>query len=102
LGLPLNFLCRDSRPEEPKVVVRVGDLQDGCDVIADGGVIEVLPVSADRTPDAIVEGPPQELVAVFTGQLSPDAAVSAGITVEGAMSALRRILPSVSSEMRAR
>lgn len=93
LALPLKFLCRDTRPDEARVVVRVGDLFDGCDVIAEAGTIDVLPVSADRTPDATVTGPPPLLVGLFTGQVPPGAAIPAGLIIAGSPDAVQRVLP---------
>lgn len=94
LALPLEFLCRDGRPDEPGIVVRVGDLSDGCDVIAEAGTVVVLPPSADRNPDATVTGPPPLLVGLFTGQVPPEAAVAAGLTIAGSPEAIQRVLPT--------
>lgn len=92
LSLPLRFLCRDTRPAEPSVVVRVGDVTDGCDVLADAGTVDVVPVSADRVPDVSVTGPPHVLVGLFTGQVPIRAAQGAGLVVEGQAAALARVL----------
>lgn len=93
MGLPLRFLCRDNEPDMPRTVVRLGDLRDGCDIIADSGVIDVLPPSADRTPDAAVTGPPSILVGLFSGQVPLKIATSKGLVVDGSQASLRRILP---------
>jgi hypothetical protein len=93
MGLPLRFLCRDNEPDMPRTVVRLGDVRDGCDIIADAGIIDVLPPSIERTPDATVTGPPHLLVGLFTGQVTMQIAASMGLGVDGLQTSLRRILP---------
>lgn len=94
LALPLRFLCRDNLPDRPRVVVRVGSLADGCDVVAEAGAVDVLQPSPDRAADATVTGPPQLLVALFTGQVPARRAPSMGLAVDGEKDALIRVLPS--------
>ena len=93
MGLPLRFLCRDNEPDMTRSVVRLGDVRDGCDIVADAGIIDVLPPSVDRTPDATVTGPPPVLVGLFTGQVPLRDATSMGLLVVGHQACLRRILP---------
>lgn len=92
--LPLRHLCQDGTPDEPAVTVRLGDLHDGCDVIAGHGQIDVQPPSPGRQADATVTAPPQVLVALFTGQLDLTAAQAQGLTVDGSAAALQRLLPN--------
>ncbi|WP_067478973.1 winged helix-turn-helix transcriptional regulator [Actinomadura hibisca] len=89
-ALPLRYLCRDRAPEEPAVVVRLGDLHDGCDIVAEQGRIDVHPCSPDRRPDATVTAPPEVLVQLFTGQVTAQAE---GLVVDGSTAALERVLP---------
>ncbi|NUT42810.1 MAG: transcriptional regulator [Thermoactinospora sp.] len=92
--LPLRHLCRDSSPDEPAATVRLGDLADGCDIIADHGQIEVLPCSTTRQPDATVTAPPQVLVALFTGLMTLPSARDEGLVIDGSSAALQRLLPA--------
>lgn len=92
-ALPLRYLCQDGAPDKPASTVRLGDLHDGCDIIADHGQVDVRPCSTQRQPDATITAPPQVLVALFTGQLPLRAAGSMGLTVDGSMAALERVLP---------
>ncbi|WP_283136422.1 winged helix-turn-helix transcriptional regulator [Rhizohabitans arisaemae] len=92
-SLPLRHLCRDGSPDEPAVVVRLGDLYDGCDVIADHGRVDVRPCSTERQPDATVTAPPQVLVALFTGLMPLRTARTKGLVVDGSAAAFDRILP---------
>lgn len=92
-SLPLRYLCRDGSPDQPAVVVRVGDLHDGCDVIADQGSVDVVPCSTERHPDATITAPPEVLVELFTGQITVDAARAKGLDADGSTAALERIVP---------
>ncbi len=92
-SLPLRYLCRDGSPDEPATTVRFGDLQDGCDVIAERGQVDVRPCSADRRPDATVDAPPRVLVEVLTGQVTLRTARARGLVIEGSAAALERVLP---------
>lgn len=94
MSLPLRFLCRDNEPAMPRTVVRLGDLRDGCDIIADAGSIDVLPPLVDRNPGATVSGPPHLLVGLFTGAIPMPIAASMGLVVDGSKASLRRILPN--------
>ncbi|WP_211370550.1 winged helix-turn-helix transcriptional regulator [Nonomuraea turkmeniaca] len=92
-SLPLRFLCRDGAPDEQATVVRLGDPYDGCDIIAEGGRVDVRPCSPDRQPDTTVTAPPEVLVQLFTGQVSVRTATTRGLVVNGSTTALDRILP---------
>ncbi|QBS44408.1 helix-turn-helix domain-containing protein [Nocardia sp. CS682] len=92
-SLPLRHLCTDTTPDEPASVVRLGDLSDGCDIIADRGRIEVRPCTTDRRPDATVTAPPQVFVALFTAAVTLRAAMTMGLAVDGSVAALERVLP---------
>ncbi|TMR91049.1 winged helix-turn-helix transcriptional regulator [Nonomuraea basaltis] len=92
-SLPLRYLCRDGTPDEPATTVRLGDLHDGCDIIAEHGRVDVRRCSSDRQPDTTVAAPPQVLVQLFTGQLSLRTAMTKGLVVDGSTAALERVLP---------
>lgn len=91
LLVPLRGLCRDATPDAPMQVVRVGDAEDGCDITADAGEIRVTASSPAVLPDAVVEGDPGALVALFTGQLPVHAADASGM-ITGDVDAVRRVI----------
>jgi len=97
LMLPLRGLCRDNNPSDARVVVRVGTRYDGCDITAHSGTIEVNPSRFDGDPDATVTGNPGALVALFTGQLPIEAALRAGVLIDGATAAVRRVIGGMST-----
>jgi DNA-binding HxlR family transcriptional regulator len=92
-SLPLRYLCRDGSPGKPASTVRLGDLHDGCDIIAERGQVDVRPCSTRRQPDATITASPQVLVALFTGQMSLRMAKTKGLAVDGSAAALGRVLP---------
>ena len=94
LLIPLRALCRDNDPAAQWQVVRVGTIDDGCDITADAGVILVTPSGLHNHPDAVVSGDPGSLVALFAGQLSVDAAAKAKL-ISGDVDAVRRIVGGI-------
>lgn len=92
-SLPLRYLCRDGAPSQPATIVRLGDMHDGCDIVADHGEIEVRPCSIELQPDATITAPPQVFVALFTGQMTLRTAKTKGLVVDGSTAALERVLP---------
>ncbi|WP_448810003.1 winged helix-turn-helix transcriptional regulator [Agromyces bauzanensis] len=98
LLIPLRGLCRDNRPDAPAQVVRVGSAGDGCDITADVGMIRVAPSAPSVAPDAIVDGDPGDLVALFTGRLPIPAADAAGM-ITGNVDAVRRVVGGMPANM---
>ena len=94
LLLPLRALCRDNDPTAPQQVVRVGTVDDGCDITADAGVVRVTPSGSHDHPDAGVAGDPGSLVALFAGQMPVDSAVRAHL-ITGDLGAVRRIVGGI-------
>ena len=91
LLLPLRALCRDNDPGAGRQVVRVGTVDDGCDITADEGIVLITPSSPDVRPDAVVAGDPGAMVALFAGQMPVDAASKAHL-ITGDLAAVRRII----------
>lgn len=98
LLLPLRALCRDNDPAALQQIVRVGTVDDGCDITANDGVIQVAPSDPLAHPDAVVAGDPGAIVALFAGHLPVAAATEARLIV-GDTSAVRRIIGGMSVAM---
>ena len=96
LLIPLRGLCRDNDPSAAAQVVRVGSAADGCDITVDAGVIDVTPSSPAAAPDAVVDGDPGALVALFTGQLDVSSTEAAGM-ITGDVRAVGRIVGGIPS-----
>ena len=91
LFLPLRALCRDNEPGTVRQTVRVGTVDDGCDITAFDGEIIVAPSDHEVQPDAVVNGDPGALVALFAGHLPVDAAFQAQL-ITGNLEAVRRVI----------
>lgn len=91
LLLPLRALCRDNNPAAPPQIVRVGTVNDGCDITADAGMIRVTPSRSHDHPDAVVAGDPGALVALFAGHMPVNAAARAQL-ISGDTDAVRRVV----------
>ncbi|MBK8461020.1 MAG: helix-turn-helix domain-containing protein [Micropruina sp.] len=91
LALPLRALCRDNKPSAGRQVVRIGDVADGCDIEADAGSITVSPSRATVTPDAVVSGAPDAIVALFTGRRTV-AELAPHLNVAGSVEAVGRVI----------
>lgn len=94
LLIPLRALCRDNNPTASRQVVRVGTIDDGCDIIAESGVILVMPSQSQNLPNAVVAGDPGALVALFAGQLPIDGANKANL-IDGDVDAVRRVVGGI-------
>ena len=94
LLLPLRALCRDNHPAAPRQLVRVGTIDDGCDIAAMAGTIRITPSGPHDPPDAVVDGDPGALVALFAGQLPVSAAATAGL-ITGDIGAVRRVIGGI-------
>lgn len=96
LLLPLRALCRDNNPTAHRQVVRVGTVDDGCDIIVDAGVIRVTPSGSGDRPDAVVAADPGSLVALFAGKM-PIAAAASLHFITGDVDAVRRVVGGISA-----
>ncbi len=92
LALPAELHLTDRTPERAPVAieVRTGDRPLLIETV-DGGV-RIHPGVVPR-PDAVIEGPPQLIVGVLTGQLALADARARGLRYDGDLEALRRVQP---------
>lgn len=97
LLLPLRALCRDNAPSASVQIVRVGRADDGCDITAAAGDISVTASMPGNVPDAVVDGDPGALVALFTGHMPISTADAAGM-ITGDVDAVRRVVGGMPSE----
>jgi DNA-binding HxlR family transcriptional regulator len=91
--LPLQFRLTDHAPQRPPVTieVRTGDQPITIDV-ADGEV-RVRPGAAPAA-DVTISGAPTLVMGLLLGDLDLDAAVAAGLDVDGDPGALQRVQPN--------
>lgn len=93
LSQPARYLLKDHRPQEPASTIRFGNFDDGFDLTASDGNIEVRPCSRDAQLRAVVSGPRQVLVGLLQGAIDLAAAIACGVEVQGESAALIRVLP---------
>lgn len=94
LSMPAQYLAQDNAPAAPPVTIRFGSIDEGFDLTAAAGHITVESCRVEVSPDAVVNGPGSLLVGLIQGALDLDQAGAVGITIEGELLAVRRILPS--------
>lgn len=92
LSMPARYMTRDADPTAAPVTIRFGSLADGFDLTASSGQITVEPPRAEATPDAVVDGPGAVLVGMLQGAIPVLAAASLGVTIDGDVTALERVL----------
>jgi DNA-binding HxlR family transcriptional regulator len=92
LALPLRLHLRDQNPEGPPITIqlRTGD-EPMLIETADGAVTTRTGTAAD--PDAVLEGPPETVVALLTGQVGLTDARARGLTYQGDPEVFRRLQP---------
>jgi DNA-binding HxlR family transcriptional regulator len=90
LALPLESELRDHRPEQPPVTIEVRTADQTLLIRTVDGGVRVEPGSVAH-PDATLSGPPRLTLGLMMGDLDFDAAVQAGLTIQGDVDAVRRI-----------
>jgi DNA-binding HxlR family transcriptional regulator len=93
LKLPVRMFLSDSSPGGPPATIQIRAGSESAVIeVADGAVTTRL--GTEPSPDASLTGPPQLVIAVLSGRLSPEAAEEQGLRREGSPSVLARVLPS--------
>ena len=93
LKLPVRMFLSDSSPGEPPATIQIRAGSESAVIeVADGAVTTRL--GTEPSPDASLTGPPQLVMAVLSGRMSPEAAEEQGLRREGSPSVLARVLPS--------
>ena len=93
LKLPVRMFLADSSPGEPPATIQIRAGSESAVIeVADGAV--TMRLGTEHSPDASLAGPPQLVMAVLSGGMSPEAAEEQGLRREGSPSVLARVLPS--------
>ena len=93
LKLPVRMFLSDKSPGEPPVTIQIHAGSESAVIEVAGGAV-TMRLGTEPRPDASLTGPPQLVIALLGGRLSPDAAEERGLRREGSPSALARVLPS--------
>jgi len=95
LALPARHFLSDNRPQQRPQTVRMGVGHDAIAVTAGAGAVSVTCAEPRASYDATIDGPAPVLVALLAGRMPLDVATRSGLTVDGDLAALRRLLPSL-------
>jgi DNA-binding HxlR family transcriptional regulator len=92
LAWPAELFLVDSRPEDPPVALELRSAGDSTVVETGEGEIKTHRGPHDQ-PDAVLDGPPQAILAFLSGHLQLKGALERGMTIEGDASVLDRLIP---------
>jgi DNA-binding HxlR family transcriptional regulator len=93
LAFPVRTFLSDKSPGDPPATIGVRAGGESAVIeVGDGAV--ALRAGEPRDPDASLDGPPQAVMAVLSGRLSPEDAAAKGLRWTGSRAVLARVLPS--------
>ena len=90
---PVQMFLTDRAPAEPQIRIALRLPGEELTLETGDGAVRVRPGAA-ADPDAALIGPAHAILAVITGHREADDAGDLGLSYEGDLSALRRLLPS--------
>jgi DNA-binding HxlR family transcriptional regulator len=93
LAFPVRTFLSDKSPGEPPVTIGVRADGEAAVIEAGGGTVTIR-TGEPGDPDASLDGPPQVVMAVLSGRLSPEDATAKGLRWAGSRAVLARVLPS--------
>ena len=93
LAFPVRTFLSDKSPAEPPATIGVRAGGESAVIEVAGGAV-TLAAGEPRDPDASLDGPPQVVMAVLSGRLSPEDAGAKGLRWAGSRVVLERVLPS--------
>lgn len=93
LTIPARYLLRDGSPSDKAAIIRFGEPRDGFDAKVAEGSVTVAPCLPDVPADTTVNGPGPALVGLLQGAIPLTQASANGITVQGSLASLQRVLP---------
>jgi DNA-binding HxlR family transcriptional regulator len=92
LTVPAEVLLRDRAPDGPPVTVELRTSDGSVSIDASGGEVRARAGKPDH-PDVVVAGPHRPIVRLMAGRTDARGAEAAGLTIEGDLEALERLLP---------
>ena len=92
LALPVRMFLSDNCPGDPPVTIQIHAGDESAVVEVASGTV-TLRTGEARDPDASLAGPPQLVLAVLSGRLTPAAAAGQGLRCAGSAAVLARVLP---------
>jgi DNA-binding HxlR family transcriptional regulator len=93
LVLPAELFLTDSEPDGPPLAIELRAEGEVVVIEADAGAVTVRAGSAEQA-DAVISGPPREILGLLSGHLDVEEARRRGLEVEGAVGVLDRLTPA--------
>lgn len=91
LILPLKLYLKDRTPHKPRIGIAVRAGNESIAISVSGGRVDVR-LGHTETPAAMVSGKPDTVLRLFTGRVELPEALREGLTWEGALDALERVV----------
>ncbi len=89
---PIEFFLRDHDPDGPPASIELRTASDPAVIEIGGGPVGIR-LGTHPAPDLVLEGGPQLILALLTGQLTTAEVTERGLRISGDASLLRRVLP---------
>jgi DNA-binding HxlR family transcriptional regulator len=101
IAMPLEVALVDRAPGRPPIAIELRAGEQPLTLYTADGRVRVRIGAAER-PDAVVTGPPREMLGLMLGKTTPAEAKRHGVVVEGSMDALRRVAITSSTRRKSR
>jgi DNA-binding HxlR family transcriptional regulator len=89
---PIDFFLRDHDPDGPPASIELRTASDPAVIEIGGGSVGIR-LGTHPAADLVLEGGPQLILALLTGQLTAAEVTELGLRISGDASLLRRVLP---------
>jgi DNA-binding HxlR family transcriptional regulator len=90
---PAELFLTDSEPDGPPLAIELRAEGEAVVIEAEAGAVTVRAGSAEQA-DAVISGPPHEILGLLSGHLDVEEARRRGLEVEGAAGVLDRLTPA--------
>ena len=89
---PVSFFLRDREPGAPPATIELRAASDPAVIEITGGAVSTR-VGTAASPDLVLTGTPQHIMALLSGLFTIDEATGLGMEISGDEAVLRRVLP---------
>ena len=93
---PVSYFLRDRDPDGPPVSIELRAASSPAVVEISGGQVRTR-LGTAAAPDLVLQGDPQLILALFSGELSAAEVADLGLEIRGHTSVLQRVLPDSGS-----
>jgi len=97
-AFPVEDFLRDRDPDGPPVSIELRTAGDPAVIEVSGGSVRTR-IGTAASPDLVIAGGPQMILALLTGHLSAAKTAGFGLEISGDTSVLRRVLPDSAPDL---